>query len=255
MKHGDFSELAENYSKYRPTYSDFVVDTACSTAIQAFPEVDQLMAADIGAGTGIFSRMLANKKLKVHAVEPNDEMRAHGELDSIGIHFTNGSAENTALESDSFHLVSMASSFHWPDFDSAVNEFKRILVPSGYFLSIWNTRAVERDPFTKGVESYLNTLVPEMKRCSSGRSEFCNNLHTRLAECGVFEDVVYLEGFHTEKQSLEHYIGLWKSVNDVRVQVGAEKFEQFLQHIKDSFQGMSYVTAHYQTRAWLAKAK
>ncbi len=256
MKHGDFSDLAENYSKYRPGYSNFVVEVVCSTVAQAFSAAKTIMAADVGAGTGIFSRILADKKLKVSAVEPNEEMRRYGEQDSKGdISFSSGSAEQTGLEDNFFHLVSMASSFHWPDFDLAVNEFKRILVPGGYFLSIWNTRAVERDPFTKDVEDYLKKLVPEMKRHSSGRSKFCENLHSRLGKCGIFEDVVYLEGFHMEEQSLERYKGLWESVNDVQVQAGAERFQQFLQYIKDSSQGMTHVNAHYQTRAWLAKAK
>ncbi|WP_415718301.1 class I SAM-dependent methyltransferase [Maridesulfovibrio sp.] len=256
MKHGDFSDLAENYSKYRPGYSNFVVEAACSVVIQAFADADVVLAADVGAGTGIFSRMLLKNNLKVSAVEPNDEMRSFGEQDCKGdIPFVAGTAEATGLADSSVHFVSMASSFHWPDFGLAVNEFKRILVPGGYFLSIWNTRAIEKDPFTVDVEDYLKKLVPELKRRSSGRSEFCDSLHDRLMDCGVFEDVVYLEGFHTEEQSIDRYLGLWESVNDVRVQAGAERFGSFLQYIKDASRGMSHVNAHYQTRAWLAKAK
>lgn len=256
MKHGDFSDLAENYSKYRPGYSKAVVEIACSAVAQAFSEAEEILTVDVGAGTGIFSRMLAQHNMKVLAVEPNDEMRSFGEQDCKGsISFFAGSAEATGFAEGSFHLVSMASSFHWPDFDSAVNEFKRILMPGGYFLCIWNTRAIEKDPFTIDVEAHLKKLVPELKRRSSGRSEFCDNLHERLMNCGVFEDVVYLEGYHTEEQSIEHYIGLWESVNDVRVQAGVDRFEEFLQYIKDSSKGMPHVNAHYQTRAWLAKAK
>lgn len=30
MKHGDFTELAENYAKYRPGYSPLILDSVCA---------------------------------------------------------------------------------------------------------------------------------------------------------------------------------------------------------------------------------
>jgi len=256
MKHGDFSELAENYSKYRPGYSDMVVDISCR-AVKDFFHDEKIKVVDAGAGTGIFSRMLENKGLDVTAVEPNDEMRKYGILDSekMKIKFVAGSAEETGLAENSCNLVTMASSFHWPDFNKATNEFQRILKPGGYFLSIWNTRAVERDPLTLKIEKKLKKIVPELKRRSSGRSEFCDSLHEKLSSCDCFKDVVYLEGFHAEKQSRDKYMGLWKSVNDVRVQAGEERFQSFISYIEEITKNTPLINAHYQTRAWLAKYK
>ncbi len=71
MKHGDFTSLAENYAQYRPGYSPFVLDVFCSLA-------KGKECADIGAGTGIWSRQLAGRGIKVTAVEPNDAMRSAG---------------------------------------------------------------------------------------------------------------------------------------------------------------------------------
>ncbi|WP_027721178.1 class I SAM-dependent methyltransferase [Maridesulfovibrio zosterae] len=257
MKHGDFSGLAENYSKYRPGYSDMVVDLIGKTVSCSFPKVKAIKVVDVGAGTGIFSRMLAGKGLEVTAVEPNDDMRIHGIEDckDTNISYINGSAEETGLENGCCALVTMASSFHWPDFNKAVAEFARLLRPGGYFLALWNTRAVERDPFTKDVEEYLHKLLPKLKRKSSGRSEFCDNLHSRLSGCDEFEDVVYLEGFHVEQQNQERYIGLWNSVNDIRVQAGEEQFKKFMDYIEKETNKIPYINAHYQTRAWLARRK
>lgn len=256
MKHGDFSELAENYSKYRPAYSKMIVNTATSVVKEAFHD-KKISVVDAGAGTGIFSRMLATEGLNVSAVEPNKEMREHGIADSqkTEIKFYDGSAEETGLSDNCCHLVTMASSFHWPDFDKATQEFQRILKPGGYFLAIWNTRAVERDPVTADIEQYLKKLVPDMKRKSSGRSEFCDTLLTKLTNCDCFEDAIYLEGFHIEKQSHKRYIGLWKSVNDVLVQAGQERFDKFISYINDSIKNEPHINANYQTRAWLAKCK
>ncbi len=105
------------------------------------------------------------------------------------------------------------------------------------------------------IEAYLKELVPEMKRVSSGRSEFCNTLTGRLLEREEFSDVLYLEGRHTEKQSPERYIGLWESVNDVRVQAGEERFQKFIDYIKRNTADVPYINADYLTRAWIARRK
>ena len=164
-----------------------------------------------------------------------------------------GSAESTGLAARTFHMASMASSFHWPDFDQAVKEFNRILLPGGVFMALWNTRRYESNPLLVEIEQFLHKLVPGMQRVSSGRSVFCDGLMDRLHGCGVFADVIYLEGRHTEMQTPEHYIGLWESVNDVRVQAGEERFAAFIEHIREVTRSLEHIEAEYTTRAWIAR--
>ena len=71
--------------------------------------------------------------------------------------------------------------------------------------------------------------------------------------CSEFSDVLYVEGRHVEKQSPERYIGLWESVNDVRVQAGEEKFRQFIEYIRSVTQNIEFIEAEYLTRAWIAR--
>lgn len=250
MKHGDFTDLAENYALYRPGYSPFVLDAFSSLA-------SGNACADIGAGTGIWSRQLSSKNLKVTAIEPNDAMRNAGirQNGNNKIAWLKGSAEATGLPSGSFDMVSMASSFHWPDFDAAVREIYRILKPSGLFMALWNTRHYENNPLLARIENYLKKLVPELKRISSGRSEFCENLTDNLLMRNEFSDVIYLEGRHTEKQTPERYVGLWKSVNDIRVQAGEARFSEFINYIKKEIEGLPFIEAEYITRAWIARRK
>lgn len=252
MKHGDFTALATSYARYRPGYSPFVLE-----AFAGLHGAPGGVCADVGAGTGIFSRQLARRGVRVLAVEPNDAMRAEGQKanDGLDIAWRKGSAEATGLESGSVDMACMASSFHWPDFDAAVREFHRILRPGGIFMALWNTRRFESSPLLSGIEQYLHTLVPELKRVSSGRSEFCDTLTERLGGREEFEDVLYLEGRHTEEQNRERYIGLWESVNDVRVQAGEERFARFLDHIRDVTRDVPVIRAEYLTRAWIARRK
>ena len=254
MKHGDFTALAKNYAQYRPGYSPFVLDVFLG--LSPVP-LDQARCVDAGAGTGIWSRQMATRGLRVDAVEPNGAMRTEGEQQNNGlpVQWHAGSAECTGLPSHAFHLASMASSFHWPDFGQAVTEFDRILQPGGLFMALWNTRRYESNPLLAEIEDFLRKLVPDMKRVSSGRSEFCDGLMDRLRTCGVFADVLYVEGRHTELQTPEHYIGLWESVNDVRVQAGEERFAAFIDHIRQVTRGLPHIEAEYTTRAWIARKK
>jgi ubiquinone/menaquinone biosynthesis C-methylase UbiE len=250
MRHGDFTELAENYAKYRPGYAKFVLD-AVMGLLPANP-----LAADVGAGTGIWSRMLAARGARVIAVEPNDAMRVEGmRLSPPGISWLRGSAEDTALPGGYCDLISMASSFHWTDFDRAVVEFKRVLKPSGVFAALWNTRCYESNPLLSRIEDKLRELAPNLKRISSGRSAFCDGLTRRLGECGLFADVLYAEAFHGERQTPDHYLGIWKSVNDVRTQAGEERFAELLDYIRDQTRGISHIEVEYKTRAWIARVK
>lgn len=182
-------------------------------------------------------------------------MRQQGVAASDGydIEWRKASAEDTGLPDACCDMACMASSFHWPDFDAAVREFRRILKPGGVFMALWNTRRFESNPLLARIEKYLRELAPDMKRVSSGRSEFCDNLTERLMERPEFSDVLYLEGRHVEKQTPEHYIGLWKSVNDIRVQLGEERFKKFIDYIEEETKNVSVIEAEYLTRAWIAK--
>lgn len=251
MQYGDFTALAKNYALYRPSYSPFVLEAFLSLGSRKNQE--NLVCADVGAGTGIWSRQLAAKGVQVIAIEPNDAMRNAGEMQTQGIEWRKGSAEKTTLPEASCDLVCMASSFHWAHFHIAVQEFHRILKAGGLFMALWNTRRYEANPLLIEIEEYLHKLVPNKKRVSSGRSEFCDHLTDHLRKCPQFSDVLYLEGQHIEKQNRERYIGLWESVNDVRVQAGEERFAQFIKYIKERIKDISIIEAEYLTRAWIAK--
>ena len=140
-----------------------------------------------------------------------------------------------------------------PGFDAAVREFARLLKPGGYFMALWNTRYYESNPLLVEIEDYLHKLAPDMKRVSSGRSEFCNGLTERLSSRTEFSEVVYLEGRHIEQQTPQRYLGLWESVNDVRVQLGEDRFAQFLDYIREKTSGLAFIEAEYLTRAWIAR--
>ena len=253
MKHGDFTGLADDYAKFRAGYAPQVArailgylgrDPACVDAV------------DIGAGTGIWTRILAGRGLhSVIAVEPNDDMRGQGMASSRGsqIVWRKGSAESTGLPDESADLVTMASSLHWADFDKACEEFCRILRPDGVFAALWNPRLIEANPLLVEIEAELNRLKPDLRRVSSGRSGITERLTEMMTAKPYFTDVLYLEGRHCVQQTPEQYLGAWRSVNDLQVQLGTELFQKFLDFAEKRTASLEAIETTYLTRAWAVR--
>jgi ubiquinone/menaquinone biosynthesis C-methylase UbiE len=253
IQHGNFDSLAGDYAQYRPGYAPSVVTAVLALVGRPAAEVD---AADVGAGTGIWTRMLAARGLhSVSAVEPSDEMRRQGMLTSkqYNIDWRKGAAEETGLPSGGFDLVSMASSFHWTDFDKACAEFQRMLRPGGRFVAVWNPRMVELNPLLAEIENEITRLNPGVKRVSSGRSGLTEKLTDLLWAKKGFDDVVYLEGRHVGTQTPAQYLGAWRSVNDLRVQLGPELFDKFLEFVERKTGQLDKIETTYLTRAWAAR--
>jgi ubiquinone/menaquinone biosynthesis C-methylase UbiE len=253
MKHGDFTGLAGDYARFRPGYAPQV-----GTAILNYTgrELAGIDAVDIGAGTGIWTRSLAARGLRsVLAVEPNDDMRAQGIEGSrdTNIVWRKGSAEATGLPDRSADLVSMASSLHWADFDQACDEFHRILRPGGVFAALWNPRLIEVNPLLVEIEAQIALLKPGIERVSSGRSGLTERLTDMLSAKPQFSEVLYLEGRHSVHQTPAQYLGVWRSVNDLQVQLGPELFERFLNFIENRIAGVKSIETTYLTRAWAVR--
>jgi SAM-dependent methyltransferase len=142
---GRFTDRAADYAKHRPTYPGAAVDAVLGGL--AGPAT--LTAADVGAGTGIFARLLADRGVSVIAVEPNLAMRDAAAPHS-GVTWREGTAEATGLPSGSVDLVVCAQAFHWFRRDEAIDELRRILRPGGRAALVWN----ERDPDDAATAAY-----------------------------------------------------------------------------------------------------
>ncbi|OHD38416.1 MAG: hypothetical protein A2015_06360 [Spirochaetes bacterium GWF1_31_7] len=110
------------------------------------------MVADIGSGTGIFTKLLLENGNKVYAIELNDEMRKASEeylKDYKNCSIKNATAENTKLSDKSINIITVAQSFHWFEIDTTLIEFDRILKNNGLIVLIWNDRKEDDNLFHK----------------------------------------------------------------------------------------------------------
>jgi len=149
-----FSRKVDNYVKFRPSYPQAAME-------YLFAETgagEGSFVADIGSGTGKFTKLLLEKGLSVYGVEPNQNMReaAERELSAYpDFHSIDGSAESTALPDESVDLITVAQAFHWFDREACKPEFARILKPEGQIALIWNRRNTKDSDFIVGYESLV----------------------------------------------------------------------------------------------------
>lgn len=143
---GRFSDRVDDYDRYRPGYPPGVI-----AALETRPPA---LAADVGAGTGIFSAALVDAGYQVIAVEPNPAMRARA--GARGLAAVDGRAEATGLDDGAVDLITCAQSFHWFDVAAARVEFARIGRGEVEVLLVWNDRDVESGPLMRGYEDLLD---------------------------------------------------------------------------------------------------
>ncbi len=125
-----FGAVADDYDRLRPGPSPEALDWL-------LPEgaTDVL---EIGAGTGILTRLLAERVAHVTAVEPDERMRAVLVAGDPGIEILAGRAEEIPAEGASFDVVIAASAWHWVDEKRAVPEVARVLRAGGRLSLVWS---------------------------------------------------------------------------------------------------------------------
>lgn len=123
--------MAENYFKYKLDYPRKLIDFLYNECDFSWESV----IADIGSGTGTFTRLLLERGSRVVAIEPNRELRETAERileDEFPRFFSlDATAENTTLSDASIHHIVCAQSFHFFDTGKCKQEFRRILRPGG----------------------------------------------------------------------------------------------------------------------------
>ena len=253
MELGDFTKLAKNYHN-RPGYSLNVLRVIGRNAGM---DRRDFKVADIGAGTGKLTENLCELGLTGCAVEPNDAMREEGMKAFLGnssFLWSKGTAEHTGLPNNGFDWVIMGSSFHWTDTKKALEEFHRILKPGGYFTAIWNPRNISGHELHEKIEKMIELEVPELKRVSSGSKNNIGNIEERLLSTHFFSELFFVEADYEVVMSKERYIGAWKSVNDIQVQAGPERFDRILKNIEEIISPYSEIVVPYKSRAWTVQA-
>ena len=130
-----FTGKAESYATSRPDYPEAVMDY-----IETLVSPDATFA-DIGAGTGIFTRLIAARGYRVYALEPNPDMSSQLEkaLRSYPrVTIVAATAEATTLPERSIDVITSAQAMHWFDLNAFRRECLRIGKSDAIAISVYN---------------------------------------------------------------------------------------------------------------------
>lgn len=202
-----FSGKANLYAAGRPSYAaGFLQWLSEDQGLGAGSQV-----ADVGSGTGKFSKQLLELGCEVHAVEPNADMRriAEEELGGFpGFHSVIGDASATGLPDRSMDAVTAAQAFHWFPAEEFYRECLRIGNEDCRVFLIWNERDMEA-PVTQAIHDLYASYGKDFQGFNLGLKKdderirrFFNDRYQRLR----FDNPLHydLEGFRLRCLSSSH---------------------------------------------------
>lgn len=240
-----FTGLANSYAQFRPTYPPELFDMlAEKTHLTAGSIV-----ADIGCGTGISSRLMADRGWQVIGIEPNQEMLEKARQTSgDGVQYRFARAEETSLGDGSVHVVVCAQAFHWFDAEKSLAEFHRILRAEGWVALIWN----ERDTSDNGTEAYSRIITSHPE--AAIQEERRQQAGIRLSQSPYFEEMEIHRFANEQLMDLSQTIGRAFSASYApTAPEGRRRWEEGLREVFDQFAQGGRFRLAYQTSLYLAR--
>ena len=242
-----FSNRVENYVKYRPHYPAAMV-----TYLQERFGFTSGAIADIGAGTGILTKLLLDAGYTVYAVEPNGPMldKAIALLNEYpGFTAVTGTAENTTLPNNSVDAVMAAQAFHWFNAEKSRAEFTRILKANGLVVLVWNERRVD-SAFEKEYEVLINRYGKDYVQVKHRNIE-----QTDLAAFFAPAPMEVKEFNNQQVFDFEGFKGrlLSSSYMPLQGEPGYDEMLVALKQLFDKYQQAGAITITYYTRVYAGR--
>lgn len=180
-----FSGIADQYARYRPTYSAEFMDYLYGEI--GFDKTGVI--ADIGAGTGIFSKLLLERGSRVICIEPNNDMLRVARETLSGFQnctFDNSPAEKTTLPDQSVDYITAAQAFHWFDEERFQAECQRILKENGKVVLVWNARIPDAESVI-ACDEINRRYCPEAPAFSGGQRGIVPDHHAGFFKNGLVD--------------------------------------------------------------------
>ncbi|MGW8484412.1 class I SAM-dependent methyltransferase [Microbacterium sp. NPDC055903] len=147
-----FGSEAESYEAGRPDYPFESV----AWMLEPLP-AGARRVADVGAGTGKLTRVLAKAPdAQIVAVDPDPAMLRVLSRNVPGVPTFTGRAESLPLPDASVDAVVLGQAWHWVDPDVASLEIGRVVRAGGVLGLVWNLRD-DREPWVERLTEIMHT--------------------------------------------------------------------------------------------------
>jgi len=125
------SGFAAGFDANRPAPPDVLVDILCLEAHVDRPR----LVVDLGSGTGLSTRVWADRAEEVVGVEASPEMREQADAATAAdnVRFVHAYAQATGLPDGEADIVTCSQALHWMEPEPTLAEAARILRPGGVF--------------------------------------------------------------------------------------------------------------------------
>jgi ubiquinone/menaquinone biosynthesis C-methylase UbiE len=226
--------FAEAFDRNRPATPEALLDVLCLEAQVERPR----LVVDLGSGTGLSTRVWAERANEVVGVEASPEMRRRGEgATSAGnVRFVQAYAQETGLPDGAADIVTCSQSFHWMEPVATLREVARILRPGGVFAAYdYDWPPVVHPEVEAAFEELVRRLG--MRRALKGQPRHTKDLHLdRMRESGHFRFVREVVLHSREGGSAERMVGMALSLGPLSVLLneGASEEELGLAQLREA---------------------
>lgn len=254
-----FTPIASTYEKFRPGYPKELVQRLAlyldAGQNERWPA--RTIGIDVGCGTGIFTRLLAETlpNASVIGLEPGEGMRATALSSTpakLGIEYLTGAAEALPFPAGHVVLISAAQAIQWFDRPRFYAEAARVLLPGGVLAIVQNNRDWQGVRWLDAYERFLEENSPGYSRAYR---DF--DLEGELTTAAGFRDFQRHEARWTRQMSVDEFVGL--SLSSTKVQaivqrLGSESVQtQVRALIREFMPNSETVSVEYVCELYLAR--
>lgn len=204
-----FGTDAARYDRTRPGYPDEFID-----ALVVRPD---LRVLDVGCGTGIASRLFAERGCQVLGVEPDERMAEVAR--SRGVEVEVASFEDWDASGRRFDAVVSAQAWHWLDPTVGARLARAALNGGGQLAILWNVPC--HAPMAQAAfdEVYDRYRLPDGTRCSppGALAEGSERFIEGIVAAGGFADPLEVSRSWAQQYTTAEWVDLLPTHSDHRL--------------------------------------
>jgi len=163
----NFGQVANYYAKFRNDLPNELIESLKTRGI----DFSNQKVIDLGAGTGVLTRVLKKNGAMVLGIEPSTELiqvaKEMDKLEGYEIEYIHTYAEEIPLPDQTVDIVTAFRAWHWFDTKKVLDEVKRILKPNGTLLVMDSGFVVNRK-VVKDTLEIIQRNMPDGKLKAAG---------------------------------------------------------------------------------------